>query len=81
LGERREVRGWGCSEYGKSGLQCHLDPRLQIWVSFATFELSIGQEDCVEKARNIYREAHKALKAKKEERLMLLDEWAEFEVS
>ena len=51
----------------------------KIWVSFATFELACSQEDSVVRARKIYKEAHQALKPKKEERLMLLKRWSEFE--
>ena len=55
---------------------------LQVWVSYATFELSRSDEDSVPMARQVYRDAYKTMKEQgdKEERLMLLEEWKEFEV-
>ena len=56
----------------------------QVWVSFATFEISRGQDDSITSARAVYQEANKSLKqanAQKEERLMLLEEWRKYEVS
>lgn len=54
----------------------------QVWISFAKFELSIGDENCVAMSRSIYKEAHRRLKNadEKEERLVLLEAWKDFEV-
>lgn len=53
----------------------------KVWISFAQFELSINPED-PSLCRAIYREANKSLQTsdEKEERLMLLESWKEFEV-
>ncbi|XP_038072799.1 crooked neck-like protein 1 [Patiria miniata] len=54
---------------------------VKVWISFAKFELSVGAEGCVERARCIYKDASKALRdsEEKEERLMLLEAWKDFE--
>ncbi|XP_041468018.1 crooked neck-like protein 1 [Lytechinus variegatus] len=54
---------------------------VKVWISFAKCELSVGSGDCVLRSRQIYEEANKALKhvEEKEERLMLLEAWQEFE--
>lgn len=50
-------------------------------MSYATFELSISDGD-LKKCRGVYQQANAALKTadEKEERLMLLEAWKEFEV-
>lgn len=55
---------------------------VQVWISFAKFELSVGDENCVAMSRSIYKEAHRRLKNadEKEERLLLLEAWKDFEV-
>lgn len=54
---------------------------VKVWISFAQFEKTTGEENCLENARNVYKEANKSLKttAEKEERQMLLESWQEFE--
>lgn len=53
-----------------------------MWISFAHFEMSIPTDDNIVNAHNIYREANRAMKSaeEKEERLMLLESWLDFEV-
>ena len=53
-----------------------------MWISFAQFELSIGGDDHLETCRLVYREANNSMKnnEEKEERLMLLESWREYEV-
>lgn len=65
---------------------------IKAWISFAKFELSVGSDDdgtkrvtpeAVETARKVFRRAHETLtdnKADKEERLLLLEEWSQFEL-
>lgn len=54
---------------------------LQVWISYAQFELSIDSSDRLERCRQIFEEANKGLRSceEKEERLMLLESWKEFE--
>ena len=62
-----------------------------MWISFAQFELSVppGEEQAegaavhLTRTRAVYQEANRQLKAcqDREERLMLLESWKEFEVS
>jgi crooked neck len=54
---------------------------LKVWISFAQFELSSGKEGSVAKCRQIYEEANKTMRncEEKEERLMLLESWRNFE--
>jgi crooked neck len=52
-------------------------------MSFAQFELSAaGGEGAVERARRVYEKANQALRsaADKEERVLLLEAWREFEI-
>ena len=51
-------------------------------MSSAQFELSVASEESVENCRRVYADANRALKTnhEKEERLMLLESWREFEV-
>ena len=57
---------------------------LQVWISYANFELSIQSEngENVKNARKVYSDGNKSLKNNnvKEERLMLLESWQEMEV-
>ncbi|KAM4772886.1 crooked neck-like protein 1 [Rhinophrynus dorsalis] len=54
---------------------------VKVWISFAQFELTTGNEDTLGKCRQIYEEANKNLRncEVKEERLMLLESWRSFE--
>ncbi|XP_052106199.1 crooked neck-like protein 1 [Mytilus californianus] len=54
---------------------------VKVWISFGQFEKTTGEESCIEKARTVYKEANNAMKSagEKEERLMLLESWQEFE--
>ncbi|MBZ3890574.1 Crooked neck-like protein 1 [Sciurus carolinensis] len=54
---------------------------VKVWISFAQFELSSGKEGSVAKCRQIYEEANKTMRncEEKEERLMLLESWRNFE--
>ena len=56
---------------------------LQVWLSYAQFELSVNDENSLQQTRSVYKQANSALKDcdDKEERLMLLEAWKEFEVS
>lgn len=59
-------------------------PRLhptQVWISYAKFELSIDGPDRLQKCRQIFEEANKSMRncEEKEERLMLLESWRDFE--
>jgi len=55
---------------------------VQVWLSYAQFELSVSDEASMQRARSVYKQANTALKdcEEKEERLMLLEAWKEFEV-
>ncbi|XP_063774242.1 crooked neck-like protein 1 isoform X2 [Pseudophryne corroboree] len=54
---------------------------VKVWISFAQFELTTGNEDTLGKCRQLYEEANKTLRncEEKEERLMLLESWRSFE--
>lgn len=54
---------------------------VKVWLSYAQFELSVNDENSVQQTRSVYRQANSALKDcdEKEERLMLLEAWKEFE--
>ncbi|KAG7508772.1 crooked neck 1 [Solea senegalensis] len=54
---------------------------VKVWISFAKFELSIESGERLHKCRQIYEEANKSMRSceEKEERLMLLESWREFE--
>lgn len=55
----------------------------QVWLSYAQFEMSTGQEDCVAKARHVFSKANQTFKENaeaKEERMMVLDAWKQHEV-
>ncbi|XP_008107294.1 crooked neck-like protein 1 isoform X2 [Anolis carolinensis] len=54
---------------------------VKVWISFAQFELSSGNDDSVTRCRQVYEEANKTMRncEEKEERLMLLESWRNFE--
>ncbi|XP_059146272.1 crooked neck-like protein 1 [Physella acuta] len=54
---------------------------VKVWISFARFELSVPEETALQKSREVYKEANKALKnaQDKEERLLLLESWQALE--
>lgn len=54
---------------------------VQVWISYAKFELSIDGPDRVQKCRQVFEEANKSMRncEEKEERLMLLESWRDFE--
>lgn len=54
---------------------------LQVWISYAKFELSVDDGERLQKSRQIYEEANKSMRSceEKEERLMLLESWRDFE--
>jgi len=53
---------------------------VKVWISFAQFEASIGNDGA---ARNIYSQAFDFMKSteNKEERVMLIENWRDFEIS
>ncbi|VDI25570.1 crooked neck [Mytilus galloprovincialis] len=55
---------------------------VKVWISFGQFEKTTGEDSYIDKARTVYKEANNAMKSagEKEERLMLLESWQEFEV-
>ncbi|MBN3291102.1 CRNL1 protein, partial [Polypterus senegalus] len=54
---------------------------VKVWISYAQFELSVESGERLMKCRQIYEEANKALRncEEKEERLLLLESWRDFE--
>jgi len=54
---------------------------VKVWLSLAQFERQTEHEDRILQARHVFEEANKALRQarEKEERLMLLEAWSEFE--
>jgi len=54
---------------------------VKVWLSLAQFERQNDHEDRLVQARHVYEEANKALRQsrEKEERLMLLEAWSDFE--
>lgn len=55
---------------------------VKVWISFAQFELNCGEDsNNVARARSIYERANRMLRGseEKEERLMLLEAWRQFE--
>lgn len=54
---------------------------VKVWISFAQFEASTGTDESMEQARSVYERADKSLRSveEKEERVMLLEAWKEFE--
>ena len=51
-------------------------------MSLAQFEASSGESDSIDRARDVFEQAYKTLRiaSDKEERLMLVEHWLEFEV-
>lgn len=54
---------------------------LQVWISLAKFEMSIDGDERLQRCRLVYEEANKSMRSceEKEERLMLLESWKDFE--
>ncbi|GFU46734.1 crooked neck-like protein 1 [Trichonephila clavipes] len=55
---------------------------VKVWISYARFELGCGEGgDAILQARRIYEKANKSLRnaSQKEERMMLLEAWKDFE--
>ncbi|MCI4389619.1 hypothetical protein PGIGA_G00100110 [Pangasianodon gigas] len=54
---------------------------VKVWISYAQFELSIEGEERLQRCRQVYEEANRSLRTceEKEERLMLLEAWKDFE--
>jgi len=54
---------------------------VKVWLSLAQFERQIEHDDRTVQARHVFEQANKALRQarEKEERLMLLEAWADFE--
>ncbi|XP_066532408.1 crooked neck-like protein 1 [Hoplias malabaricus] len=54
---------------------------VKVWISYAQFELSVDGDDRLQGCRQVYEEANKSLRncEEKEERLMLLESWKNFE--
>uniref|UniRef100_A0A8C6WLY8 Crooked neck pre-mRNA splicing factor 1 n=1 Tax=Neogobius melanostomus TaxID=47308 RepID=A0A8C6WLY8_9GOBI len=55
---------------------------VKVWLSFAKFELSVESSERVQKSRQVYEDANRSMRncEEKEERLMLLEAWSDFEV-
>jgi crooked neck len=54
----------------------------KVWLSLAQFEASIDESDSMDRARDVFEQAYKTLRTAtdKEERLMLVEHWLDFEV-
>lgn len=54
---------------------------VQVWISYAQFEMSIEGAERLQRCRQVYEEANRSLRMceEKEERLMLLEAWKNFE--
>lgn len=54
---------------------------VKVWISFAQFEASTGTDESIIQARTVYERASKSLRnaEEKEERVMVLEAWKEFE--
>ncbi|XP_048191671.1 crooked neck-like protein 1 [Perognathus longimembris pacificus] len=54
---------------------------VKVWISWARFELSTGEEGSVARCRQIYEEANQTMRncEDKEDRLLLLESWRSFE--
>lgn len=57
--------------------------KTKVWLSLAQFEATIDEEDSIDRAREVYEQAYKTLRTAndKEERLMLVENWLDFEVN
>lgn len=56
---------------------------VKVWLSLAQFEASIDETDSIDRARDVFEQAYKSLRtvSDKEERLMLVENWLDFEVT
>ncbi|CAB4025163.1 crooked neck 1 [Paramuricea clavata] len=56
---------------------------VKVWISYAQFELTTDLDDRISQTRNVYGRANRELKTAedKEERLMLLESWKQFETT
>ncbi|XP_067942125.1 crooked neck-like protein 1 [Watersipora subatra] len=55
---------------------------VKVWLSYAQFEMTTGEEDSVSKSRDVYKKANSRLKENldaKEERMMILESWKQHE--
>ncbi|XP_060773996.1 crooked neck-like protein 1 isoform X2 [Neoarius graeffei] len=54
---------------------------VKVWISYAQFEMSIEGAERLQRCRQVYEEANRSLRMceEKEERLMLLEAWKNFE--
>ncbi|XP_036406487.1 crooked neck-like protein 1 [Megalops cyprinoides] len=54
---------------------------VKVWISYAQFELSVDSPERLSRCRQTYEEANRSLRGceEKEERLMLLESWRDFE--
>ncbi len=54
----------------------------KVWLSLAQFEASNDESDSTDRARDVFEQAYKTLRTAtdKEERLMLVEHWLDFEV-
>ncbi|XP_014826430.1 PREDICTED: crooked neck-like protein 1 isoform X2 [Poecilia mexicana] len=54
---------------------------VKVWISYAKFELSVDGPDRLQRSRQTYEDANKSMRSceEKEERLMLLESWRDFE--
>lgn len=53
----------------------------QVWISYAKFELSVEDGERLERCRRVFEDANRSLRSceAKEERLLLLESWRDFE--
>uniref|UniRef100_A0AAV2K7H8 Crooked neck-like protein 1 n=1 Tax=Knipowitschia caucasica TaxID=637954 RepID=A0AAV2K7H8_KNICA len=54
---------------------------VKVWLSFSKFELSVDSSERVQRSRQVFEDANRSLRncEEKEERLMLLEAWRDFE--
>ncbi|XP_014895013.1 crooked neck-like protein 1 isoform X2 [Poecilia latipinna] len=54
---------------------------VKVWISYTKFELSVDGPDRLQRSRQTYEDANKSMRSceEKEERLMLLESWRDFE--
>ncbi|CAF0939521.1 unnamed protein product [Rotaria sordida] len=54
---------------------------VKVWLSLAQFEAVIDESDSIDRARDVFEQAYKTLRTAndKEERLMLVENWLDFE--
>ncbi|GLH13058.1 Protein crooked neck [Gryllus bimaculatus] len=73
----------GESEKARNLYERLLDRTLhvKVWMSYAQFEMSANEENSVALARRVYERANQSLRGanEKEERVMLLEAWRDFE--